>query len=1056
MIKSLLSILNVVEGEEKPVLLLLGYGFFMGVFLAAYKIVATTLFLNNLSEYIKEAFFISGLLGVITTWIYAKLQGRVHYSNLIIFNIVSIFIFIAGARWMFEFYNAQWLVFTFFVMLGPITSLLILGFWGIFGRLFDNVGQSKRIGGGIDSGQLMAIIITTFSIPFIIPYIADITNILLIGEVGLAISVVFFILLYKNFTLSSYHKKHKEVRKETSFRNIFKSKYIIYLSMYLFLSMAAFVFVDFSFLNVIEQQYPNERQLASFLGVFEGSIMVLSLLMQTFVNEKLLTMYGIKTSLLLLPLILFLFTAMAISAGYFIGFDVSSTTFIWFFLFIALSKLFVTTLREATESPVFKLFFMPLDSRVRFDIQAKVEGTVNELSRAISGGLILLFGLIPAFSLIHYSWLLGFIIIIWVILLFKINTLYKFNIKQKLVRLKEEADKLEQRGRNLLVNRLFSSIDTYNPGLMLFALRALSKIAPETFKSKIEEIKNDHTLVSSTRVLQTLESDFSFIHIDNLKNFEKQDTRQRSGDKIGKAAFEEEISELVKSANKVERKLAADLITQTGAEENVSLLIELITDTDPGVVKAAMKSAAELKKQELLPFILDNLLKTNYRDTVVEVLINYGELTLPHLEKIFYNSERNVNVKKDIVNIYGKIGGEEAIEFLWKKIDFPDKNVVLQVLLSLSLCEFSASEDQVQRIKYFIEEDIANIVLNLKAIEQLKAIDAKEFRRIIESLKEENDHNSGHIYMLLSMIYDQKSIQLVKENLKSHTSDGTSYAIELMDVFLSEDLKQKIIPILDDISDLDRIRRLEMFYPFIEISLDELIRQIINKEYNSINRWTKVSMIYFLGKERITEKYDMELIANLFNPDQLIKEISAWAMNEVDEQLFNENIDRLEYDDKNHLQNLIQGQNNHINSDMRPHMLFEAVNFLKDKTLLGDMPSYILAGLVDFMDQIFLEDKTIIEPEEWQNDCFYLISKGSLEIKKTTGEVIDQFEEGDFLGEQINIDLLEDQVSFGVVGDTVLLKIEKNKFFELITNEYEVTLKLLDSFNIQSEISLLD
>ncbi|MCK5104523.1 MAG: hypothetical protein KAR17_16980, partial [Cyclobacteriaceae bacterium] len=59
-------------------------------------------------------------------------------------------------------------------------------------------------------------------------------------------------------------------------------------------------------------------------------------------------------------------------------------------------------------------------------------------------------------------------------------------------------------------------------------------------------------------------------------------------------------------------------------------------------------------------------------------------------------------------------------------------------------------------------------------------------------------------------------------------------------------------------------------------------------------------------------------------------------------------------------------------------------------------------------------------------------------------------------GEQINIDLLEENISFGAERDTVLMKIEKNKFFDLITNEYEVTLKLLDSFSIQSEKSLID
>ena len=77
-------------------------------------------------------------------------------------------------------------------------------------------------------------------------------------------------------------------------------------------------------------------------------------------------------------------------------------------------------------------------------------------------------------------------------------------------------------------------------------------------------------------------------------------------------------------------------------------------------------------------------------------------------------------------------------------------------------------------------------------------------------------------------------------------------------------------------------------------------------------------------------------------------------------------------------------------------------------------------------------------------------------MKNTNGEIKHQFGKGDFLGEQINIDLLEENVSFGTGSDTLLLIIEKNKFFDLITNEYEVTLKLLDSFNFQSEKSLID
>jgi AAA family ATP:ADP antiporter len=1053
MIKSLLSILNVVEGEEKPVLLILGYGFFMGIFLAAYKIVATTLFLNNLNEYIREAFFVSGVLGVISTWLYAILQNRVQYYKLIIFSILSILVFIAVFWTMFLFKDSDWYIFMLFVMLGPITSLLILGFWGIFGRLFD-MRQSKRIIGGIDSGQLTAIIITTFSIPFIIPYIANITNILLIGEVGLAISVVFFVAIISRFKLSSFHLRHKETRNESKFTQIFKNKYIVYLSVFLFLSMSAFVFIDYSFMNVTEQQYPDEKQLASFLGVFEGSIMILSLLIQTFVNERLFSMYGLRTSLLMLPLILFLFTIAAIVAGEYFGFDVSNPNFIWFFLFIALSKMFVTTLREATENPVFKLFFMPLDSRVRFDIQTKIEGTINELSRALSGGLILLFGLLPFFKLIHYSWILIAIIIGWIYMIFRIYHFYRINIRMKLERQKEAADKVEQKGRILLVNKLFNSIDGDNPNLMIFALRALSKVAPDIFKSKIDSIRNDHSIELTNKVMQTLEGDFSFIHVANLKKIDelRMASDGREGAKA-KSAYYKEITALVKSHDSSERKLAAELISATGVEESVGQLIELLNDGNTGVVNAAMKAASELKKVELLPFIFDNLYSAKFKDVAIESLVNYGELCFQNLESIFYNTEQNVDIKIEIVNIYGKVGGEMAEELLWSKVDFPDKKVVTQVFLALSHCGYRATQEQGQRIRQAIEEDVISIIWNLKGIVQLLATEKEEFDEIIKSLKGENDHSYAHIYMLLSMIYDQKSIQLVKENIETKTNEGISYAIELLDVFLSEDLKQKIIPILDDTTDLDRIRRLQMFYPSLDVSLDELLRQIINKDFNQINRWTKASVIRYVGERRISGKYDMELISNLFNPDYLMMEIAAWAMHEIDPAFYEEHVVRLEDKERNYLRNLQLGQQFDYASELRPHMRAEIVNFMKRSTLLADLPSYILANIVDFTEHVYLEGKTVIRPSEWSNENFFIIYHGVLDVVNGKGELLDHFVEGDFIGEQINIDLLEDGSSFNFQEDTVLLMIEKNKFLDLITNEYEVTLKLLDSFNTQNEIS---
>ncbi|MDZ7608257.1 MAG: cyclic nucleotide-binding domain-containing protein [Cyclobacteriaceae bacterium] len=624
----------------------------------------------------------------------------------------------------------------------------------------------------------------------------------------------------------------------------------------------------------------------------------------------------------------------------------------------------------------------------------------------------------------------------------------------KLERQKEEADKVEQRGKTLLLSRLFDSIEGQNPSLMIFALRALSKIAPDLFKKRIETIKNDHSIDVTNKVLQTLEGDFSFLHVASLKRIEGQKKEGRKKKDQDKYSFEEEIAEMINSANPSERKLAAELISAAEMSENIRPISELINDTDTSVVIAAMKSAADLKMSKQLPVICDNLQKPKLKDAAIDALVVYGELAFPNLEKLFDNSERNVEIKSEIIAIYGKVGGEKAREILWSKIDYPDKKVTTQVLLSLSHSGFRASGPQIARIKQFIEEDVATLVWNLRAINSLTQKNSEYYADIIESLREENDHYYSHLFMLLSMIYDQKSIQLVKENIDSGTRDGVAYGVELLDVFLAEDLKHQIIPLLDDIPDIDKVRRLEMLYPAIEMTESELIRMVINKEFSQVNRWSKALSLYGIGKNRRETDFNMELIANLFNPDLLLKEVCAWSMHQIDPEFFKHQVERLLPSEKDHLKNIILGQNKDFSSPLRPNMRFEIVNFLREKTHLLKLPYYVLASIVDFMEDVYLERNTQIGPSEWKNDCFYIVYHGLLEVRDKDNILIDRFEQGSFLGEQINIDLLDEEVSFVADEDAVLLRIEKNKFLGLITNEYDVTIKLLESLNARTEMSV--
>ena len=65
MFQSLLDFLNVRPEERVQVMLMLGAGFFMGIFFATYSVVAESLFLSTLGNELNKAFLVSGFLGKI-------------------------------------------------------------------------------------------------------------------------------------------------------------------------------------------------------------------------------------------------------------------------------------------------------------------------------------------------------------------------------------------------------------------------------------------------------------------------------------------------------------------------------------------------------------------------------------------------------------------------------------------------------------------------------------------------------------------------------------------------------------------------------------------------------------------------------------------------------------------------------------------------------------------------------------------------------------------------------------------------------------------------------
>lgn len=84
MYEAVLKVLNVQREESTKVFLLLGMGFFIGIFLATLDVGAVSLFLKsfNENEDLPLAILLSGIFGLITTALYNFLQTRSRFFYL--------------------------------------------------------------------------------------------------------------------------------------------------------------------------------------------------------------------------------------------------------------------------------------------------------------------------------------------------------------------------------------------------------------------------------------------------------------------------------------------------------------------------------------------------------------------------------------------------------------------------------------------------------------------------------------------------------------------------------------------------------------------------------------------------------------------------------------------------------------------------------------------------------------------------------------------------------------------------------------------------------------
>ncbi|MCU0428345.1 MAG: cyclic nucleotide-binding domain-containing protein [Cytophagaceae bacterium] len=1079
------KLLDIDSSEEGQVYILLLISFFQGAFLVTYDVAVNTLFLDQYvkvhgEDSIAIGIMLSGGLGIFVTVIFAFLQRKVSFDKLSVITQFSLMLLTAFLTYSFQMAGEQivqaevhgeltpvkiitpeLLLLYSFALLGPLNALTLLGFYGTVSRAFT-LKQEKRITGTVDLGFLFATSLAFFLVTFAFTNVP--TKHYFFYSTGAAIVALFlqsyFVVKHRTQQLSTLVSQDTR-RGEGD--NFIKNKYIRLLGFMFLVAVLITLFVEYSFLSASSAAFEKTEDLTYFLGFYGGALTILSFAMQIFAGDKIIEKFGVKISIVVLPVLISIFFLMAAIIGNFWGIrviydkvtrqDIGGTML--FFVCIAGGKLFLSLTKDTFEDPILKNFFLPIDSFVRHNIQTSIEGVFKQLAWAFAG--LVLFGiyqLMPGDALAQNREVVicastVLISVFYFVTAIKLFESYQFTLLESLNKQKNRLS--FERKEYSPINVMKKELQCHEPDKIIYTLKLMERIEPVMLEVQSDELVYDPSPRIRSYAIQKLTEHRAIASISTLRNVIKLDDspeiKRIANEAIEKLNEAETLAisnhrmyKLAKSLDWNDRFLAAKLIHKIIDDTNIQVLIDLMRDPNTKVKSAALVSAGKTRRQEFFPLLLENLSSPLFGNIAAASLYSIGESIIPSLESTFYKSGQTIEVMLKIIQMYGRFGGEKVVAFLWNKIDFPDRRVVNQVLLSLSGCRFQAEGSKALRILQTIEQEIGNSAWLIAAYAEVGNDD--DVLPLKMAIVEEIEKNDNDIFMLLSLVYDPNSIQLVRQNIESRTSEGVLYAIELLNVFVAEELKPVLFPLLDELPVQEKINRLQEYYLRERFDQVTILMEIINQDYNSINRWTKACAMYrYLKMPGALLTND--IVANLFNPDPLLREIAAYAMYTLDRVSYHESTKRIDPEIKRELDFIMLTQDDESN---RKHLIYEKVLFLKEVKALSTIPGVLIANIAQSVSEVkFRRGDTVLQFGAKGNAPIYAVQTGLLEVRDGN-QTIARLVRGDLVGENLVLETDLYQYDVVVIEDCVLYKIEKDHFYELMSQSHEMTEGVIAGF----------
>ena len=375
----------------------------------------------------------------------------------------------------------------------------------------------------------------------------------------------------------------------------------------------------------------------------------------------------------------------------------------------------------------------------------------------------------------------------------------------------------------------------------------------------------------------------------------------------GKAVSPATLAAHIRSSDPAHRLRALKLIEQNRGRPPVDgppwheLLLPLLRDNDRKVCRAALRVAGLLAAPRLFTAIVAGLAEPALTRAASLAIRQIGEPIGDTLLKALSRTEDQPVLRCLIIELLVVVGGPDLDRRLVEELRFPHPAVRDAALTGLISRSYAADGKGAGRVRDLVEQTSQEGAEIIQALAD-SAQDRDELR---QALEEELDDRRQRIYRLLALLYDPKAVELARRGLAGVDGESVAYALEILEIIVEDELRPLVFPLLEDLSARKALARLDKHFPIQRLPARERLGLLVQSRLGAKVRSAALKAI--AGEAVPGAEIPRELVAHLFHPDVMLREIAAQGLWRLDPALCKHKLRRLPSEDRRHLLRIVDG-----------------------------------------------------------------------------------------------------------------------------------------------------